>query len=80
MSSYKYLEKFNHQKIALLGLGLDNQALLALLKSQKIKAEITIKDAQQDPKGFNKNLYTFSLSRLAIILSRNSRSHKKRQN
>lgn len=61
MPKYKYLQKLNGKKIALLGLGLDNQALLALLKSQKIKAEITIKDARQDPKGFNKNLYKFDI-------------------
>ncbi|MFZ4632021.1 MAG: Mur ligase family protein [Patescibacteria group bacterium] len=61
MPKYKYLEKFNNKKIALLGLGLDNQALLELLKSQKVKAEITIKDARQDPKGFNKNLYQFDI-------------------
>lgn len=61
MSKYKYLEKFNGKKIALLGLGLDNQALLALFKSQKIKADITIKDAKQDPNGFNKNLYSFDV-------------------
>lgn len=61
MPKYKYLQKLNDKKIALLGLGLDNQALLALLKNQKIKAEITIKDARQDPKGFNKNLYKFDI-------------------
>ncbi len=61
MTKYKYLKKLNGKKIALLGLGLDNQALLALLKSQKIKAEITIKDAKQDPLGFNKNLYIFDI-------------------
>lgn len=61
MPKYKYLEKFNNKKIALLGLGLDNQALLELLKSQKVKAEIAIKDARQDPKGFNKNLYKFDI-------------------
>lgn len=61
MPKYKYLEKFNNKKIALLGLGLDNQALLALLKSQKVKTEITIKDGRQDPAGFNKNLYAFDI-------------------
>lgn len=38
------LEKLNGRKIALLGLGLDNQALLTLLNRTKIKAEITICD------------------------------------
>jgi UDP-N-acetylmuramoylalanine--D-glutamate ligase len=61
MPTHNYLKKFNNKKIALLGLGLDNQALLALFKSQKIKAEITIKDFRQDPKGFNKNLYQFDI-------------------
>ena len=61
MPTYTYLKKFNEKKIALLGLGLDNQALLALFKSQKIKAEITIKDFRQDPEGFNKNLYQFDI-------------------
>lgn len=61
MPKYNYLQKLNGKKIALLGLGLDNQALLALLKSQKIKAEITIKDGRQDPRGFNKNLYKFDI-------------------
>ncbi len=61
MPTYKYLEKFNNKKIALLGLGLENQALLELLKNQKVKAEITIKDARQDQKGFNKNLYQFDI-------------------
>ncbi len=61
MSKYKYLEKLTRKKIALLGLGLDNRALLALLKSQKIKAEITVKDAKEDPKGFNKNLDKFDI-------------------
>ena len=61
MPKYKYLEKFNNKKIALLGLGLDNQALLELLKTQKVKAEITIKDARQDPEEFNKNLYPFDI-------------------
>lgn len=59
MANYKYLQKLNGKKIALLGLGLDNQALLALLKKQKIKAEIIIKDKKQDPRGFNQNLYQY---------------------
>ena len=62
MPTYKYLKKFNNKKIALLGLGLDNTALLTLLKTQKIKADITIKDARQDPEGFNKNLYEFDIA------------------
>lgn len=53
------LKKLDGRKIALLGLGLDNRALLALLKKQKIKAEIKIKDAKQDPRNFNKNLDQF---------------------
>ncbi|MFA6995377.1 MAG: UDP-N-acetylmuramoyl-L-alanine--D-glutamate ligase [Patescibacteria group bacterium] len=40
------LQKLNKQKIALLGLGLDNQALLILLNAAKIKAPITICDAR----------------------------------
>jgi len=61
MATYRFLQKLNNKKIALLGLGLDNQALLTLLKSQKIKAEITIKDFRQDPKNFNKNLDKFDI-------------------
>lgn len=61
MSKYKYLQKLTGKKIALLGLGLDNRALLTLLKNQKVKAEITIKDARQDPQGFNKNLSEFDI-------------------
>lgn len=60
MANYQYLQKLNGKRIALLGFGLDNQALLALLKKQKIKAEITIKDAKQDPDKFNQNLYQFN--------------------
>lgn len=40
------LKKLAGRKIALLGFGLDNQALLALLNKHKIKAEITICDAR----------------------------------
>lgn len=58
---YPFLQQLKNKKIALLGLGLDNQALLALLKNQKIAAEITIKDFRQDPQGFNKNLGDFDL-------------------
>lgn len=58
---YPFLKKLNNKKIALLGLGLDNQALLNLLKKYKIKAEITIKDFRQDPNGFNKNLGEFNI-------------------
>ncbi len=61
MTKYKYLKKLNGKKIALLGFGLDNRALFALLKSQKIKADLTIKDAKEDPRGFNKNLYKFNI-------------------
>ena len=61
MQKFTHLQNLNGKKIALLGLGLDNQALLAILKQQKIKADITIKDARQDPKGFNKNLYKFDV-------------------
>jgi UDP-N-acetylmuramoylalanine--D-glutamate ligase len=60
MINYQYLQKLNGKRIALLGFGLDNQALLALLKKQKIKAEITVKDAKQDPDKFNQNLYQFN--------------------
>jgi len=61
MPKFTHLQNLKGKKIALLGLGLDNQALLALLKQQKIKVDITIKDARQDPKGFNKNLYKFDI-------------------
>lgn len=61
MPKFTYLQKLNGKKIALLGLGLDNQAVLKLLKEQKIKAAITVKDARQDPQGFNKNLYKFDI-------------------
>ncbi len=40
------LAELGTKKIALLGFGLDNQALLALLEKHKIKAEITICDAR----------------------------------
>lgn len=40
------LQKLNNQKIALLGLGLDNQALLILLDAAKIKTTVTICDAR----------------------------------
>ncbi len=55
------LQKLNKQKIALLGFGLDNQALLKLLTQQKISAEIVIKDASRDPKNFNQGLDDFDL-------------------
>lgn len=58
---YPALEKLHHKKIALLGLGLENQSLLALLKTHRIKAEVTIKDFRQDPEGFNKNLGEFDI-------------------
>lgn len=61
MPKYNYLEKFNNKRIGLLGFGLDNQALLELFKSQKVKAGITIKDFRDDPQGFNKNLYKFDI-------------------
>ncbi len=61
MPKFTHLQKLNGKKIALLGLGLDNQALLKILKEQKVKADITIKDARQDPRGFNKNLYEFDV-------------------
>jgi len=40
------MHTLNNKKIALLGLGLDNQALLALLNTAKIRADITICDAR----------------------------------
>lgn len=58
---YPFLKKLENKKIALLGFGLDNQALLNLLKTQKIKTNTSIKDSQQDPRGFNKNLGDFDL-------------------
>lgn len=61
MPKFTHLQKLNGKKIALLGLGLDNQALLKILKEQKVKADITVKDARQDPRGFNKNLYKFDV-------------------
>lgn len=61
MTHYKNLQKLKNKKIALLGLGLDNKALLTLLKNQKIKASLTIKDAKLDPLNFNKNLYQFNI-------------------
>jgi len=57
----RILSSLNHKKIALLGYGLDNQALLNLLKAKKVTADITIKDAKNDPQGFNKNLEDFDL-------------------
>lgn len=58
---YPFLKKLENKKIALLGLGLDNQALLALLKKYKIKTKITIKDFRQDGENFNKNLHKFDI-------------------
>lgn len=55
------LKKLNGQKIALLGWGLDNQALKKWLKAHRVKAEITVKDAKTDPIGFNQNLENFDL-------------------
>lgn len=55
------LANLQGKKIALLGLGLENQALLAWLKKHRVKAEITIKDARQDPRGFNRGLEKFDL-------------------
>jgi len=40
------LKKLASKKTALLGFGLDNQALLALLEKHQIKAKITICDAR----------------------------------
>jgi len=57
----KTLKNLDHKKIGLLGYGIDNQALLRLLKAKKIKAKITIKDAKDDPRGFNKNLEEFDI-------------------
>jgi len=57
----KILNSLDYKKIALLGYGLDNQALARFLKTKKIKAAITIKDAKTDPRGFNKNLEKFDL-------------------
>ncbi|MFA5109180.1 MAG: UDP-N-acetylmuramoyl-L-alanine--D-glutamate ligase [Patescibacteria group bacterium] len=53
------LKNLNYQKIALLGFGLDNQALLALLDAASVSAEITICDARTSdawPKPKLKNL------------------------
>ncbi len=44
MARIEQLKKLSNKKIALLGLGLENQALLALLDKKNIKAEITICD------------------------------------
>ena len=46
MSQNNSLKQLNNKKIALLGFGLDNQALLALLNTAKIHADITICDAR----------------------------------
>ncbi len=53
------LKKLNGLKIALLGWGLDNQSLLALLDKEKIKAQITIcdfRDKEQLPPVRTKHL------------------------
>ncbi len=46
MTKITKLDGLKGKKIALLGFGLDNQALLALLEKHRIKAEITICDAR----------------------------------
>lgn len=61
MFNERALKKLTGQKIALLGWGLDNQALHKWLKTHRINAEITIKDAKADPTGFNQNLENFDL-------------------
>jgi len=61
MDRKKTLDGLKGKKIALLGLGLENQALLAWLKKHKIAAAITVKDARQDPKNFNRGLYEYDL-------------------
>lgn len=50
MSLSASLNKLNHKKIALLGLGLDNQALLRLLDQTGSKASITICDFRNQDK------------------------------
>jgi UDP-N-acetylmuramoylalanine--D-glutamate ligase len=55
------LSALKNKKIALLGYGLDNQALFNFLKSRKLNTDITIKDFRLDPTGFNKNLEEFDI-------------------
>lgn len=61
MFNERALKKLTGKRIALLGWGLDNQALHKWLKTHRVKAEITIKDAKDDPTGFNQNLESFDL-------------------
>ncbi len=48
-------------RIALLGLGSENRALLELAKTGRLDAEIEIKDAGLDPQGFNRGLEKYDL-------------------
>ena len=48
-------------RIALLGLGSENRALLELVRANRLDAEIEIKDAGLDPKGFNQGLERYDL-------------------
>jgi len=57
----KILSNLNYKNIALLGYGLENQALHKLLEAKKIKAKITIKDSKTDPNNFNRGLEKFDI-------------------
>jgi len=63
--SKNYLLKLKKKKIALLGLGVENQALIKYLADKEVRAEITVCDARNNPEiekkceelaGQNKNL------------------------
>ncbi len=61
MGAKTELKKLANKKIALLGLGLENRALLAWLKKHKIKATVRIKDVRLNPRDFNRGLEKFDL-------------------
>ncbi len=54
-------KKPKKMRIALLGLGSENRALLELAKTGRLDAEIEIKDAGLDPQGFNRGLEKYDL-------------------
>jgi UDP-N-acetylmuramoylalanine--D-glutamate ligase len=64
-------QKLNIPKIAILGLGLDNRALLSLLASDKIKAQITVYDNR--PK---RDLPALKLPNLKINYQLGASAHK----
>jgi len=61
MTIKKYFSSLNNKKIALLGLGLDHQALITLFAKYNVKAEITICDKKQQT-----NLPTIASNHLSI--------------